>query len=151
MKKYLLLLLMIILLIGCLNKNNVKEKPKDFELWLVEAQEFSNKRKFNKAIDVLNEAQAIFGNEEIITITYNIGFNYYQLNNFDEAKVYLNRVLSLFENADFSQAQVMEYRKFVVLANVILVKIEEDKENRKDPYHIKEDIEKRKKIKAKKK
>ena len=43
-----------------------------------------------------------------------------------------------------------EHRKFIILSRIILEKMEEDKEQQKDPYHIKEDLKDRKKIRAKK-
>jgi tetratricopeptide (TPR) repeat protein len=150
-KKYALLAIVMLLLIGCLSKDKVKDtKAKDFELWLVDAQEFTNKGKYQKAIDILNESVKLFGEQELITITYNIAFNYYKLKNFDESKAYLNRVRTIFEGSDLSQAQIQEYRKFVVLSDVLQAKMDEYKESKKDPYHVKEEVE-NKKIQAKKK
>ncbi|MCK4795755.1 MAG: hypothetical protein KAT05_00160 [Spirochaetes bacterium] len=151
MRNKILIIFLSILLIGCINsKKQVKEEKDDFDLWLVKAQEYTNKEKYMKAIDLLNEAMIKFSDTEVLTINYNIGFNYYKLKKYGEAKRYLNRVTNLFETAGYSQVQISEYRKFVILSNILLEKIDENKKNIKDPYHIKEEMKDKKKIRAKK-
>ena len=151
MRNKILIIFLSILLIGCINsKKQVKEEKDDFYLWLVKAQEYTNKEKYMKAIDLLNEAMIKFSDTEVLTINYNIGFNYYKLKKYGEAKRYLNRVTNLFETAGYSQVQISEYRKFVILSNILLEKIDENKKNIKDPYHIKEEMKDKKKIRAKK-
>jgi len=69
---------------------------------------------------------------------------------YDDAKSYLNAVIKMYEEKEYSEAQRMENKKFVVLSTLILDKIKSDIEEQKDPYHIQEDLDKNKVIKPKK-
>lgn len=125
-------------------KKDKKEKYEDsdnIEVWLLTAQGKTNNRRYKDAINILNEILVKFPGEEILSVNYNIGYNYYKLRNNDEAISYLNRVISLFENTQFDTQGILENRKYVILAGLILDKIEKDKLDRKDPYHVKEDLE----------
>ena len=142
-----LMVLFIFFFISCETlavKNPKKEKYEDsdnIEVWLLTAQERTNNKKYKGAIILLNEILAKFPGEEILSINYNIGYNYYKLRNNDEATRYLNRVISLFENTQFDTEAIQENRKYVILAGLVLDRIEEDKKALKDPYHVQEDME----------
>ena len=148
MKKIIfLLILFLFFFIACETvtvKKSKKEKYEDsdnIEVWLLTAQDRTNSKKYKDAINLLNEILIKFPGEEILSINYNIGYNYYKLRNNDEATRYLNRVISLFENTQFDTEGIQENRKYVILAGLVLDRIEEDKKARKDPYHVQEDLE----------
>jgi outer membrane protein assembly factor BamD (BamD/ComL family) len=125
-------------------KGQKKEKyleSDNIEIWLLTAQERTNQKKYRDAISILNEILNKFPGEEILSVNYNIGYNYYKLRNNDEATSYFNRVISLFENTQLDIKAIQENRKYVILAGLILDRIEEDKKARRDPYHVQEDIE----------
>ena len=142
-----LILLFFIIFVSCktiVAKDKKKEKhleSDNIEIWLLTAQERTNKKRYKEAISILNEVLNKFPGEETLSVNYNIGYNYYKLRNNDEATSYFNRVISLFENTQFDEQGIQENRKYVILAGLILDRMEEDKKARRDPYHIKEDIE----------
>ena len=146
-KNIFFLLLILFIFMNCntmADKNNKKERYEEsdnIEVWLLTAQEKTNNKKYKEAISILNEILLKFPGQEILSINYNIGYNYYKLKNNDEASRYLNRVISLFENAEFDSQGIQENRKYVILAGLVLDRMEEDKKARKDPYHVQEDIE----------
>ncbi len=145
---FLFLLLTLIITFNCKTvetKNKEKEKDKfreseNIEVWLLSAQDRTNFRKYKEAIDILNEILIKFPDIETLSINYNIGFNLYKLKNYDDAKAYLNRVISLFENGQFRSDEIYENRKYVILAGIVIDRIEKDKISRKDPYHVQDDL-----------
>ena len=155
MKKIIFLLILITFLIGCVTKAKpTVDQSNEFEKLILNAQDMTNRGKYFEAINILNQGFEKFPNTEVLTLNYNIGFNYFKLNNYEEAKKYFNRVINLFENnqaatpsADQDQN---EDRKYVVLSGVMLDRIQKEIEAKKDPYHIKEDIQDNKNIKPKK-
>ena len=135
------------LIIGCLSsKKQVKEKD-DLELWILEAQDFTDKNKYRSAIEMINKAMVKFPDKEVLALNYIVGFNYYKLRKYDEAKKYFNRVIKLFESESHNED---EYRKYVILSTKLVEKLEDDIKNRRDPYHVKEDLKENRKIRAKK-
>ncbi|OHD13960.1 MAG: hypothetical protein A2086_08605 [Spirochaetes bacterium GWD1_27_9] len=145
------LILIVFLLIGCKSLERGKPDPTwDFEKYMLESQRYTTSEKYFKAVDLLKEAIAKFPNEDLVAINYNIAFNYFKLRRFEEATSYFNSVIKLFEEKDFSEAQKMENKKFVLLSNIVLDRIKVILEELKDPYHIQEDIKKNKVIKPKK-
>ena len=151
MKRNLFIIFIFILLLSCKTlKVNTSEEEKSFDKMFLETQKFTNKEKYRKSIELLNEIMIKFPEEKTLSINYNIGFNYYKLRNYNEARTYFNRVIKLFETSEYTQQEMNEHRKFIILSRIILEKMEEDKEQQKDPYHIKEDLKDRKKIRAKK-
>ncbi len=114
----------------------------------MEAQRFSNMGRYDRAIELLEEIYVKFPSENSLPIDYNIGFNLYKKNEIEKAISCFNKVIKDFENnKGFSEAQRVENQKYVILSQVILNKIEQDAKDRLDPYHVKEDIEKNKKLK----
>lgn len=149
MKKILLLPILLLLILSIFNINTVeiknKEKEKyreseNIEVWLLTAQERTNVRKYKEAIEILNEILVKFPDKETLSINYNIGYNFYKLKNYDEAQSYLNRVVSLFENSQLKSEEIYENRKYVILAGIVIDRIEKDKVSRRDPYHVQEDL-----------
>ena len=150
MKNFSYILLLVIILFSCASLKKRKELTEDnFDKWLITAQEYTSMGRYNKALNLLFETRKIFPDTEEISITYNIAFNYYMLKRFKEAKTYLNKVKNLFQNNTDEQF-VYENRKFDVLADTLIEKINKRKEELKDPYHIKEQIDENKKIRPKK-
>jgi|GEM_PF-1303829 len=152
MKKTLYLFFLFIFLISsCKTLYKRKNLTEDnFERWLITAQEFTNLGRYRKALDILFETRKVFPDTEEIAVVYNIGFNYYKLKNFKEAKKYLNDVKTLFESNSNEQF-VYDNRKYDVLADVIMEKMNLFREDLLDPYHIKDQIDKNRKIRPKKK
>jgi tetratricopeptide (TPR) repeat protein len=147
--KYFIISLIILSFFNCQTTKNTKTTEDDFEHYFLRAQDLSNRGKFQQAINLLNETQEKFPNVDSLSITYNLGYNYYQLKNIPKAKQYLNQVITMFETGNYSDAFIQENRKFVILAGIILDKIEKDKLEKKDPYHINEELEKNKTLKPK--
>jgi outer membrane protein assembly factor BamD (BamD/ComL family) len=139
------------LITGCKSMQNVKNTTDwDLDRYMNEAQKLSNKDDFKGAVALLKEACVKFPDEDLVPITYNIGFYYYKMKKHDDATGYFNNVIKQFESGDFSEAQKIEDRKFVALSTIIIDKMKKDKEYAKDPYAVKEDLEKNKKVTAKK-
>ena len=116
---------------------------------MMESYKFTNSAKFQRAIDVLKEAIVKFPNEDILRLNYNIGFNYYKMKRYEDAIGYFNLVIKLYEEKIGATDLNGEFRKYVILSNSILNKIDADKEDAKDPYHIREDIEQNRKLRPK--
>jgi len=149
---FILLCILIFILSSCATIRNIRRvKPDDswnIEKYLLEAQRFSNAGRYDRAIELLEEIYVKFPEENSMPIDYNIGFNLYKKKNNEKAIACFNKVIKDFENnKSFSEAQRLENQKYVVLSQVILQKMEQDINDRKDPYHIREDIEKNKKLK----
>lgn len=147
----------VLLLMSCQTLAKKKDRANivDFDLMLNDALTQTNRGYYTKSIAILQDIQLKFPNKEFMTINYNLGYNYFKLNNFDEAKKYFSIVLNYFETnlknpAAKESGFLEENRKFVVMSEIILKKIENMPELRKDPYHIKEDIEKSQQKKAQK-
>ncbi len=149
-KKISLFIVISLLILGCETVKNTKPVVLDFDHYFLKAQDLSNRGKYLKAIDALHETEKKFPNVEVLSIAYNLGYNYYRLNRIPEAKQQFNKVITIFESNTFSDAYVQENRKFVVLSGIILDKIEKEKEQAKDPYHIQEDLSNSKTIKPRK-
>lgn len=137
------------LLFSCKTLKEVDKSMWDSEKYILEAQKLSNKERYKKAIEMLEEMTAALPGQDEITLNYLIGFNYYNLKQYDKAKTYFETVKVMFESRVFTEIQREEYKKFVVLADSLLSKIEED-QGTFDPYHIQEDLKKNKKIRPKK-
>ncbi len=120
-------------------KENFRDSE-DIEVWMLNAQNNTTRRKYNDAINVLSEILVKFPDEEVLAVNYNIGYNYYKLRKYDDATSYLNRVISFFENNEIVTYDIQDSRKFVILAGLVLDRIENDKIYRKDPYHVTDDI-----------
>jgi tetratricopeptide (TPR) repeat protein len=118
-----------------------------FEKYLIDAQYETNNDRYKKAIALLNEAVREFPDaDNMIAINYNIGFNYYKLNSYDDANKYFELVISNFENGEYTVAQKKELRKFVLLSTTLINKIQEDIEAKKDPYRIQDDLKRNKSV-----
>jgi len=132
-------------------RNMRKNKPDDtwnVDKYILEAQRFCNAGRYDKAIELLEEIYVKFPSENPMPIDYNIGFNFYKKKAFEKASACFNKVIKDFENnKNFSEAQRVENQKYVILSQAILEKIEQDAKDRKDPYHIQEEIDKNKKLK----
>ena len=123
------------------------EKPNDFEKLILNAQEMTNRGRYIEAINILNDGFERFPDTDVLTLNYNIGFNYYKMKDFDDAKKYFNRVINLFENNQSKTTQELENeRKFVILSGQMLDRIQKDIDAKIDPYHIKEDVQENKKV-----
>lgn len=150
-KTVILLFMLIIFLFSCVTtKDNKAEKSDDIELWLLKAQDLTNRGKYKDAIILLNEAMIKFPDIEVLALNYNIGYNYYKLRNIDDSVKYLNRVISIFENSQFTPDDINENRKYTILAGVVLERIEKDKADRRDPYHIQDDLKEKRRVRPKK-
>jgi len=146
-----LLILSFIFIFSCETTGKKVSNADDFELMLNEALDNTNKGNYYNSINILKELNNKFQDKEFMPINYNIGYNYYKLNNYDEAKRYFLKVINYFEKTKMNQATIEENRKFVILSEAIIDKINKIPEVKKDPYHIKEDQEnkKNKKVKVK--
>lgn len=147
MKKFILYVILIFF-ISCQTIGKKENIASDFDQMLNNALTLTNRGYYKKSISILQEIENKFPDREYIAIKYNLGFNYYKLNNFDEAKKNFKLVINYFEELKDS-VLIEENRKFVVLSEIILNKIEKLPELKKDPYHIKEDLEGAKQKKAK--
>lgn len=123
----------------------------NIEQWVSKAQEYTDRGRYIKAIEILNQALEKYPDTETIAVNYNIGFNYYKLLKKEEAKKYFNKIINIFENSNFDERSINENRKFIILAGLMLERMVNEVEERKDPYHVKEDLEKYEKIRPKKK
>jgi tetratricopeptide (TPR) repeat protein len=123
----------------------------DFEKYILESFKLTNSGEYQKAINLLKEAVEKYKDDDIILINYNIGFNLYKMKKFDDAKGYFTTVINLYDTADLSESQKLEDKKFKILSNSLIDKMEIDKADTKDPYHVQEDIDKNKKIQPQKK
>ncbi|HOJ63942.1 MAG TPA: tetratricopeptide repeat protein [Spirochaetota bacterium] len=141
-----------ILLVGCKTVDKKKEKEVwDFDKYMMEAQKLTSNEKYLQAIDLLKEALTKFPEQDVLGLIYNIGFNYYKLKNYDEARGYFNSVIKSYEEKEFTNEQKREYQKYVILSNNLLSKIDKEIMDAKDPYHIQEELQQNKKIKPKNK
>ena len=152
MRNFLILFsILVFILSSCSFMRIMRIKPDDnwnIDKYLLEAQRASNAGRYDRAIELLEEIYVKFPSENSMPIDYNIGFNFYKKNLYEKATACFNKVIKDFENnRAFSEAQRVENQKYVILSQVILQKMEQDVKDRKDPYHIKEDIEKNKKLK----
>jgi tetratricopeptide (TPR) repeat protein len=149
LKKFIVSFIILLFIFSCITKvqQPAQEKANDFEKLILNAQEMTNRGRYIEAVNILNDGFTRFPDVDVLTLNYNIGFNYYKLSNYDEAKKYFNRVINLFENNQSNSNQDQnEERKFVVLSGVMLDRIQKDIEAKKDPYHIKEEIQDSKKV-----
>jgi len=143
------IILSVLIIFSCKTTNKKVSNADDFELMLNEALESTNRGNYYNSINILKELNVKFQDNEFMSINYNIGYNYYKLNNFDESKRYFLKVINYFENTKMNQAKLEENRKFVVLSEAIIDKINKIPEIKKDPYRTKEDLENRKNKKIK--
>jgi tetratricopeptide (TPR) repeat protein len=152
LKKSFFYLILLFLIFSCVTKvKKEAEKPNDFEKLILNAQEMTNRGKYLDAIAILNDGFERFPDTDVLTLNYNIGFNYYKLKNYDDAKKYFNRVINLFENNQSKNSQeTNDDRKFVILSGVMIDRIQKDIEAKTDPYHIKEEVQENQKAKPKK-
>ena len=141
MRYFFMILSILTIFWGC--KTFQKNRPDstwDFEKYMIEANRLANNEKYQSAIDVLKEITMKFPTESTLQVNYNIGFNYYKMKRYDEAKGYFNSVIKMYEEKESSEADKLENKKFVVLSNLVIDKIKNDIDDMKDPYHIEEDI-----------
>lgn len=135
---------------SCASFPESKSKKKEkwiFDNYLLEAQSFTNRRKYLSAIKTLNEMNQKYPNTEKVMTNYLIGYNYYELKSYKVAKKYLDSVFFLFREL-VTDEERSENEKFTVLATLLLEKIDHA-ENVFDPYEIKPEIEKRREKKIK--
>jgi len=153
MKKIINLFIIVLLIIfSCKTVDKTKQKEVwDFDKYMMEAQKLTSVEKYLQAIDLLNEALKKFPDGDVLGLIYNIGYNYYKLKNYDEAKGYFNNVIKSYEEKEYTMEQKRDYQKYVILSNNLLSKMKKDIEDAKDPYHIQEDLQQNKKIKPKNK
>jgi outer membrane protein assembly factor BamD (BamD/ComL family) len=143
LRKIVVLLLVLFSLVNCVSNKNKKtvENPVDFDGWIMKSQAMTNRGKYLEAVNILNETMVKFPDTETLNLNYNIGYNYYKLKKYDDAKRYFNRVISFFEsNSSKSQEDIEENRKYVVLSGLMLDRIQKDFEAMKDPYHVLEEL-----------
>ncbi|HPO50066.1 MAG TPA: hypothetical protein PLO89_07035 [Spirochaetota bacterium] len=151
MKYFFILVTFAFFLAGCKTTDKSEQnKIWDFEKYMVEAKRLANGGKYQQAISLLKETLVKFPDEDVLSINYNIGFNLYKLKKYDDAKSYFNIVIKMFEEKEFSEAERLENKKFVVLSTLVIDKIKNDIDEQKDPYHIQDDINKNKVLKPKK-
>lgn len=153
--KVLIYIFIIVILIGsCKTLSDKKKERKDiwdFDKYMMESQKLTTSEKYLQAIELLKEALVKFPDQDILGLIYNIGYNYYKLKNYDEAKGYFNNVIKSYEEKEYTDSQKREYQKYVILSNNLLSKIDKDIKDAKDPYHIEEELQQNKKIKPKSK
>ncbi len=148
-RNLILTLFLIIILFNCSTIKTKKELTYDFDQLFSMAQDNTIRGKYQTAINMLNDLLVKYPYQDILAINYNIGYNYYKQNKTEDATKYFNLVITQFETVATNDTFIAENRKFVVLSEVILEKIKKEAEDKKDPYHVKEDLEKTKKVKAK--
>lgn len=136
---------------GCKNRDVMKQDKTewDYEKYMVESYYQTNAGHYDKAIGLLTEAMIKFPDDDILGLIYNIGYNCYQKKDYPEAQGYFNRVIKMYEDQIGALDESGEYRKYVILSTSMLAKIDADKEDAKDPYHIKDDLAQRKKLRPK--
>ncbi len=144
------IIICLLILFSCKTLNKKAEKEIwDFDKYMMEAQKLTSAEKYLQAIDLLKEALNKFPEGDTMGLIYNIGYNYYKLKNYEEARGYFNNVIKSFEEKEYTDTQRREYQKYVILSNNLLSKIQKDIEDSKDPYHIQEELEQNKKIRPK--
>ena len=136
--------LIFILSIGCKTFDKKDKGAWDVDHYLLESQRNTSGSRYRVSIKLLHEVQQKFPNQDVIAVNYLIGYNYYSLNNYTIAETYLNKVFKLYEAVDDEYVK-LKNKKFFVLASNILNMIDEKKEF--DPYHIREEMDAKKKIK----
>ncbi len=137
-------------LCSCTSFSEAKQKKREkwiFDNYLLEAQSFTNRRKYLSAIKTLNEMNQKFPSTEKVMTNYLIGYNYYELKSYKVAKKYLDSVFFLFRELTTEEERA-ENEKFTVLATLLLEKIDHA-ENVFDPYEVKPEIEKMREKKIK--
>jgi len=154
MKKNLIIIVTAIVLFtlcGCKSRDVMKQDKTewDYEKYMVESYYQTNGGHYDKAIGLLTEAMVKFPDDDILGLIYNIGYNYYKKKNYPEAQGYFNRVITMYEEQIGAIDEEGEYRKYVILSTSMLTKIDADKEDAKDPYHVKDDIAQRRKLRPK--
>lgn len=130
-------------LFSCRSFSEAKRMKREkwiFDNYLLEAQSFTNRRKYLSAIKILNEMNQKFPNTERVMTNYLIGYNYYELKSYKVARKYLDSVFFLFRELGTDEER-SENEKFTVLSTLLLEKIDHA-ENVFDPYEIKPEIEK---------
>lgn len=135
---------------SCASLSETKKKKREkwiFDNYLLEAQSFTNRRKYLSAIKTLNEMSLKFPDTEKVMTNYLIGYNYFELKSYKIAKKYLDSVFFLFREITSDELRA-ENEKFTVLATLLLEKIDHA-ESVFDPYAIKPEIEKMKEKKIK--
>lgn len=135
---------------SCASFSETKQKKREkwiFDNYLLEAQSFTNRRKYLNAIKTLNEMNLKFPNTEKVMTNYLIGYNYYELKSYKVAKKYLDSVFFLYREL-YTEEERSENEKFTVLATLLLEKIDHA-ENVFDPYEVKPEIEKMREKKIK--
>lgn len=135
---------------SCSSFSETKKKKKEkwiFDNYLLEAQSFTNRRKYLNAIKILNEMNQKFPNTEKVMTNYLIGYNYYELKSYKVARKYLDSVFFLYREL-YSDEERAENEKFTVLATLLLEKIDHA-ENVFDPYEVKPEMEKMREKKLK--
>lgn len=143
------IILLTLLIFACKTTDKKAVNKDDFELMFNEALASTNRGNYYNSIIILKELNEKYQENEFMSINYNIGYNYYKLNNFDEAKRYFHKVINYFENTKLNQDKIEENRKFIVLSEAIIDRINKLPEIKKDPYRVKEDLENRKNKKIK--
>ena len=136
--------------LSCASFSEAKRKKREkwiFDNYLLEAQSFTNRRKYLSAIKTLNEMNQKFPDKEKVMTNYLIGYNYYELKTYKVAKKYLDSVFFLFRELG-SDEERAENEKFTVLATLLLEKIDHA-ENVFDPYEVKPEVEKMREKKIK--
>lgn len=140
----------LLTLSSCASFSETKQKKREkwiFDNYLLEAQSFTNRRKYLNAIKTLNEMSLKFPNTEKVMTNYLIGYNYYELKSYKVAKKYLDSVFFLYREL-YTEEERSENEKFTVLATLLLEKIDHA-ENVFDPYEVKPEIEKMREKKIK--
>ncbi len=135
---------------SCASLSEARKRKREawiFDNYLLEAQSFTNRRKYLNAIKTLNEMSLKFPDTEKVMTNYLIGYNYFELKSYKIAKKYLDSVFFLFREITSDEMRA-ENEKFTVLATLLLEKIDHA-ESVFDPYAIKPEIEKMKEKKIK--
>jgi|WetSurMetagenome_2_1015567.scaffolds.fasta_scaffold782663_1 tetratricopeptide (TPR) repeat protein len=152
MNKISFFLLLIIILSSCATVQKPKDDRStwDMEKYVLESFKLTDGGKYQDAINLLNNAIAKFPNGDIFILNYNIGYNLYLLKKYDDANGYFNTVINLYSTSNLTEVQKIDDKKFATLSNIMLDKIKTERDEMKDPYHTKEDIEKNKTLRSKK-
>jgi hypothetical protein len=142
-KKVVLLAVVMSMLTSCITLGN-KRTSKDewsFDNYLLEVQKNTSKQRYQTAIRYLFEIQEKYPDREKIMVNYLIAYNYYSINGFSTAKKYFDNVFKLYDSLT-REGDLVENEKFVTLSRILLEKITE-KESYFDPYHVREEQDKK--------
>jgi len=138
MNKFLLISIILIGVVSCksMQSKNIYEQTDDITMHLEHAQSFARKENFTEAINILNNYKTNYPNINTFTIDYNIGFYYFKLNDYKSAKVYFERIVNNYLNAEVKEQN--ENYKFVILSESLINKIN-DVKYKNDPYRIQDE------------